>query len=213
MPNKPVPTSSSGVPLTEDLPVGKILWRIHRSRFHSTEFNQQPVTNPYAGGRFDSVAGDYSYLYAGDSVHGAVVETLLRDIPLANAGEPRVLPGVALKGRLLSRVVVARPIKLVSLHGPGLSMIGQDGWLTNCDAMDYVFTRTWAQAIRGWVPNAAGFAWRSRLDDSRLSYVFFGDVLTADSLVKAGKSMRCPQGPAKAYLEPVLESYQVRLST
>jgi hypothetical protein len=101
---------------------------------------------------------------------------------------------------------------LVSLHGPGLSRIGQDTWLTSCDAIEYVYTRAWALGIRGWVPDAAGFAWRSRLDDSKFSYVLFGDVLTADSLVKVGSSMRCLQGPAQAYIAPVLDDYQVQLS-
>jgi hypothetical protein len=212
VPNLQPPPSPPSDPKLEELPVGQILWRIHAARYHATEFNDTASANPYAGGRFDSVHGDYSYLYAGDSVGGGVVETLLRDIPLADARAPRVLPNVALQRRSLTRVRVVRPIQLVSLHGPGLSRIGQDGWLTSCDALDYVFTRTGAKAIRKWSPTAGGFAWRSRLDDSKFSYVFFGDRLTADTLVKVGASMRCINGPAQGFLVPALAEYEVELS-
>ena len=173
VPNKQPPPTPSGAPAFEDLPADKILWRIHPAKFHATEFNDTASANPDSGGRFDSANGEYAYLYAGDTVGGALVETLLRDIPLADAGTPRVLPAVALQRRMLTRVRVARPITLVSLHGPGLSKIGQDGWLTSCDAIDYAFTRAWAESIRVWAPDAGGFVWRSRLDDSKFSLCVF----------------------------------------
>lgn len=136
---------------------GSTLYRIHSASYSPTEFKDQAADNPFRGGRFDSPAGDYRYMYAARQLGGAVAETLLRDVPLTDVGEPRVIALAALKGRRISRIRLIRPLRFVDLSGSGAHAFGQDTWLTKCDASGYPFTRHWAVKIRQWCPEAAGF--------------------------------------------------------
>ena len=80
--------------------------------------------------------------------------------------------------------------------GRDLAAVGQDSWLTKCDSKDYGFTRRWGHEIRKWAPWAKGLAWRSRLEEASLAYVFFED--------------RCA-GSFKEILDPILEPDRNRL--
>lgn len=164
---------------------GLALHRVHWIGREATEYNPIAASNPYAGGRFDSPTGDYSYLYAGSSQQCAVAETFLRDTPLDElvAGTPRSIQDQTLEERALTRLHIARDLAVVRLVGPGLHAVGQpDGWLTTCDSLEYAHTRAWAVRIRQWVPGAVGFAWRARHDNDQIAYVFFGDRMTGDAL-------------------------------
>lgn len=152
------------------------LFRIHSDDFEPAAFNPTDPDSPvaYGGGRFDTIAGAPAFLYAGRSVEAAVAEGLLRDVPFDDAGY-LILPRKKLQGRMLSRVSLRWPVDVVCLHGSGLHAVGQDTWLVRCDPCDYPVTRLWAQALREWVPRAAGFEWRARHDDDVFAYVFYED--------------------------------------
>jgi hypothetical protein len=170
------PTNCPGTPELETLRAGTVVVRIHRITvkeevLDGNTFNTTPATNPQSGGRFDHTSVGEGFLYAGESLEVAVAEVLLRDLPATPA--PRIVPLRNIKGRAISRLRVERDISLVSLRGKGLSQLGQDPWLTSCDAVDYPTTRAWAAAIRSWVPAAGGFAWRSRRYQEALAYVLY----------------------------------------
>lgn len=40
-----------------------------------------------AGGRFDSLDGDYRYLYVAGDIEGAMAERIFRDLPFGRSGE------------------------------------------------------------------------------------------------------------------------------
>ncbi|HTP30408.1 MAG TPA: RES domain-containing protein [Anaeromyxobacteraceae bacterium] len=167
-------------PQLKSLAPGAVVWRLHRSSRAPTEFNAtlrdghrtfQPLTDQ--GGRFDAITGDpYGYLYAAADTAGATAEALLRDRPAATPG---FLRRAKAAGLVLSCLDLCDTLVIAVLHGPGLTAISQDAWVTACGPDQYGLTREWASAIRRWAPTASGLEWRARLDNDRLAYVFFAD--------------------------------------
>ena len=147
------------------------MWRVHSVHRDAEAMNPTGRPDPVSGGRFDSLDGSYAYLYLGNSQRAALAEALTRDLPLED--EPRLVPHRVLHGRRLSEVEATRSIAVVSVHGPGLTQLGQDTWLTKCDARNYRLTREWAHAIRSWAPTTAGFTYRCRHDEDQLACVLF----------------------------------------
>ena len=194
-----------------DLPVGTFLARVHSSAFGGAEFNPIPSSVLWEGGRFDATSEDpYGFLYAGESDSIAVAEAILRDVPLHDRGA-RIIPRAAVKRRLLSRIRTTDGLRLVKLHGPGLSAVGH-AHLTSAESRDYPFTRAWGSAIRQWVPDAQGFQWRSRRNDDGFSYVFFGDRCRGDAFEVVPHPLlaidaRLDQEPGLTHLRTLLNDY------
>ncbi len=175
-------------PLLETVPAGTISWRIHSARFGPTSFNPVPASDKRESGRFDSIDGDYTYLYAGETRLTAFAETFLRGSTVMGSGVG-ALPRVRLASLRLSRIETTDELQLVSLvGGEALRRIGQDAWLTACDESDYPITRRWARAIRRWAPNAHGFVWLAKRDNRHRAYILFGDR-RADTLVRGEERM------------------------
>jgi hypothetical protein len=158
-------------PQVHALVAGTACWRIHSDQLGPVELNST-IPAPFAGGRFDCTDGSYSYLYAGSDSIAAVAETLLRDRPQTG---PYLILRKALQGRTLSKLRLTRSLKVVALHGAGLTAIRQKADLTASGPDQYDKTRAWAVALRADAPAAAGFEWRPRHDNDRFAYVFFGD--------------------------------------
>ena len=170
MPSKPPPTTCPGVPVTEALGVGVRVFRVHREPHSAAAPNPTvPPPSGIGGSRFDSPDGSYAILYFADSPEGSIAETLCRDLPLD--GAPRLIPRAALSGRRLSSLIVTASLTLVAAHGAALTHLGQDGWLTTSNPVDYPLTRQWAAAIRRWCPTADGLAYRCRHDNDQIAYV------------------------------------------
>jgi hypothetical protein len=128
-----------------------------------------------SGGRFDSDDGSYGYIYLGDSPATAIAETLCRGLPLT--GPARLVPWTRVARRALTHLTVVRDVSVLALHGPELPKVGALLSLTQCGAREYETTRTWATALRRWVPKAEGFAYRPGHDEDGLTWVLFVDAL------------------------------------
>jgi hypothetical protein len=180
----PPPERFTGTPAVAHLPAGTVLSRVHLTKYPSTAFNPVEADVLFGGGRFDGTAGDpYPYLYAGDSDPAAVAEVLLRDLDADDYGA-RFLPKKYWRGRCLSRLRTTQEVKMIALRtGSELGAIGQDAWLTTCDADDYPQTRAWAHWLRGQVPDAAGIMWLSKRDPGATVYVLFQDRCPAGLVV------------------------------
>lgn len=176
------------------MPANTLLVRVHSVSFGPAEFNPNTSPTAEAGGRFDSLGGEYSHLYAGEDDDVAIAEALLRHVPFPSDG-PRQLPRRALENLVLSRLRTSRELWVVSLRGADLGHINQDVWLTKCEAADYVETRQWAVAIRTWAPDASGFVWWSRRDEDHLAYVLFGDRTPRECLALEGDVLTIDGGP------------------
>lgn len=211
MPDYPPPEACPGTPVTITLPEGMMLARVHSDGFAATAFNSTPAPTADRGGRFDSLDGDYGCLYAGEDGRVAVAEALLRDIPFPEGG-PRQLPFRAIRNKSLSWLETTTALSLVSLRGADLGQVGQDVWLTKCEAVEYVRTRRWAAAIRRWAPDAAGFVWRSRRDEERLAYVFFEDRIPEDPFVAVGDPTPIDEGVGLVRVRKALLRHNVVLT-
>lgn len=190
------------------LPAGSVLYRVHSRDIDPDQFNPYSAPPPREG-RFGAPSGEYTHLYAGSDEDTAVVEALLRHVPLSTTG-PLRLAFAYVSGKDLTEVTLRRDLALVQLHGAGLTPLGQDAWLTSCDSEDYAYTRRWALAIRGWAPWAAGFVWRSRRDNDRFSYVFFEDRVASGTL-EQGQRLRADEGLGLAAVQRALLRHQVLL--
>ncbi|MDH6287197.1 RES domain-containing protein [Rhodococcus opacus] len=81
------------------------------------------------------------------------------------------MPASAVTGRTLTALTVTRTLTVAALHGPHLSSVGQDLWLTKCEARHYVTTRRWAHAIRTADPDIDGLAYRPRHNEDTLAWI------------------------------------------
>ena len=116
----------------------------------------------------------YAYLYIADSPDGAIAETICRDLPL-DPSIARIVPSSAVAGRTLTALTVTRSLTTAALHGPHLAAVGQDLWLTKCEARHYVTTRRWAHAIRTADPDLDGLAYRPRQNEDTLAWILTTD--------------------------------------
>ncbi|MFD6857124.1 RES family NAD+ phosphorylase [Rhodococcus sp. NPDC060090] len=173
MPAAPPPPGLTGKPVLVPLRAGTELWRIHHEKYAANAMNPTPQPAIPGGARFDSLTGDYAYTYLGDSPEAAVAETLCRN--LAVTARPRLIPRAQVSGRVLSRLTVTTDITVIALHGPHLSAVGQDTWLTKCDPSDYVQTRSWARALLTAAPSAAGLTYRCRHNEDRFAWMLTTD--------------------------------------
>jgi RES domain-containing protein len=109
-------------------------------------------------------------LYAADTEHGALAETLLHDVPTTGGR----LTYDAYADSVLGRLVVRRALRLASLRGLGLRRLGVSAReLTDTDASEYPRTVAWAAAAHA--AEFDGLAWTSRLCNDSRAVVLFGD--------------------------------------
>ncbi len=176
--------------LRRTLDVGTELWRVHEAtRFAPEAFN--PVHRPscsLAGGRFDSVTGNFAHLHAATNMRGALAETFAREVTFP--AEHRPILAARLAGRALSQLVTTRPLTLISVQGPGVVSLGAGPWLTGGDEGVYPVSRQWAQAIHdAAAPEAGGLIWQSRHDPATTS-VMLWESSAATGIVAGGVSYR-----------------------
>lgn len=209
----PPPTGLPRPARSEILPAGTTLWRVHSRRFGCTQMNPTAQPTVDAGGRFDSIDGAFAYLYAADSVDGAIAETLCRDLPSALRG-PRIVPRAAVTGRILSPITVTADLSVAALHGAHLTVIGQSLWLTKCDAAEYLLTRQWAAAIFAADPSLEGLAYRPRHNEDHRAWMLTTapDVTTHPGLHVADGAIALDAGKGLELVQTVLEEHNATLS-
>ncbi len=155
------PMSCPGVPAIFGLRQGAQLVRIHSDTLGPLEFNPNPATDPLKGGRFDSLAPNESFLYAGETYGVAVAEMLLRDV--GTTPSPVILPAAKLRGRRISFLKTTVDLSLVDMTTTAaLNQLGPGLLLISTEAFEYEQTRKWGERIRQWLPDVAGFVWPSR---------------------------------------------------
>jgi hypothetical protein len=171
VPSPPSPFTA----ISERVPAGSVLFRVHSDRFRADE------SNPGVGAatRF-AFFGDplVPILYVGDTEDVAVSETILHDVPVSGG----VVTESEIRGRRCSRLTVSRELDLASLVGYGPRALGLPSAADVCatDAAEYTSTVAWAEAA-----HAAGFdglAYPSRQAAGRRALVLFGDRVGGSDL-------------------------------
>lgn len=158
-----------------------MLFRVHRADRPAQAFNPTPrpppsAGDPVEGGRFDSIDGSYTSLYAALTEEGAFCESFVRDLDYTRAG-PRPLTWARVSDKVLSTVRTRHDVELVEIQGAAAEQLGQDDWLTRCDEDAYPLTRRWAGAVRAWLPAPfpAGLGWQSKRDPLQRVMVLWGE--------------------------------------
>ncbi|MEU3917287.1 RES family NAD+ phosphorylase [Streptomyces sp. NPDC029004] len=157
-------------------PAGTRLYRVHRKTRSGAAFNPTVVDHHFGGTRFDSTRNDlYSYLYVAPTAQTALVESLLKELPVDD-GVPRTVSYSAIEGRCLSQLELLTDVTLLSLlDRRAMSAVSQGTWLIQADTPDYPFTRRWAHWLRQQADWAQGLIWTSKQDHPEPTAVLFGD--------------------------------------
>ncbi|MGQ4514420.1 RES domain-containing protein [Streptomyces sp. DW26H14] len=216
MPRYRPPEALTGTPGKAVLPRGTLLYRVHGAHRPAHAFNPRPAHCLYGGGRFDGTSCDpYPYLYAGLGAAAAVCETLLRDLEFDPSGGPRLLPAAAIAGRRFSTLRLTTDLTLLPLlGGRDLAAVHQDPWLIHTEARDYPYTRDWAHWLRRHTdPWACGLLWPSKREPGERALALFGDRCPPGALrVEPDTALDLDGEAGRAWLDAVLEPYQVRLA-
>ena len=122
---------------SRDLPIetvaaGTRLVRIHRSDLGPLFFGST------GGNRFDDPAKTYGVCYLATTLEGAFVENCLRVVGA------RFVALAFLEERSFSEIEVTAPLRLVSIHGPGLAQLGATGAVTSGP---HAVAQLWSRAV------------------------------------------------------------------
>ncbi|WP_318199503.1 RES family NAD+ phosphorylase [Streptomyces sp. SCL15-4] len=215
MPNVPPPAALPGTPTKVTLPEGTALFRVHASALAGTAFNPVPADRLYGGGRFDATeARPYTYLYAGLAPAAAVCESLLRSVPFAADGGPRVLPRTGTVRKRCTFLRLVADVTVVSLmSGADLAAVGQDSWLVQAEAAEYPWTRNWGHWIRDRTePWAQGFVWPSKREPADRVVILFGDRCAPDTVAESEPAVDFGTADGEDWLNSVLAPYHARVA-
>ncbi|WP_368681165.1 RES family NAD+ phosphorylase [Rhodococcus opacus] len=184
---------------------------------HRAPHALNPTAQPdeLAGGRFDSLDGSHAYLYLADSPDGAIAETICRDLPL-DRSIARIVPPSTVTGRTLTALTVTRTLTTAALHGPHLASVGQDLWLTKCEARHYVTTRRWAHTIRAADNDIDGLAYRPRHNEDTLAWILTTDPAITPHVDLAidptTTSLPLDHGPGRDLVARIIADHSALLS-
>ena len=149
------------LPLME-LPARAALLRIHSAERSPLFFSPGPNGSPV--GRFDSATGRFSVIYLALTFEGAFAETMLRN------PARRLIASGEINGRSLALVAVARPLRLVRMHGAGLQLLGADNAVTTSP---YEPCGLWADTLFDHPDAPDGVAYAPRHDPEQICIALF----------------------------------------
>lgn len=179
-----------------DLPIevidkGTRLVRIHRTDLDPIFFGSS------GGNRFDDPARQYGVSYLSQTIEGAFAETCLRAIGA------RFVVLSFLETRSFCEIEVTSPVKLVSVHGPGLARIGATGIVTSGP---HSVAQQWSRAIHDHSSGVDGVAYRSTHDNGELCVALFEQAQDRLAVIAS-----TPMLSNRARLGELLTRYKVGL--
>lgn len=191
------PPPSTLRPLEYVWHAGDVIVRAHSVIFGATQFN--PNHDPKQRGRFHPIytptGASVPTLYGASAVDGALAESVFRHVPIR--GRWRRIRESSLVDKLLSYLRPRRDLVLAQLSGVGLRRLKlRRSEIIEPEAVDYVRTARWAEAIYGCKKKFDGLVWTSRLDDTCLALVLFGTrVASTDfDIVSPSEPLALPPG-------------------
>lgn len=138
------------------------MWRIYPVRRAPLFFGPAPGLPPR--GRWDAPDGAFRVCYMAEHAYAALAETFLRE------QGTMVLDTEDLHTRGLARIRALAPLRLVSMHGPGLHALGATA--ASCTG-DYAVSRAWAAALYDHPEAPDGIRYRTRHDDDEFAIALF----------------------------------------
>ncbi len=166
--------------------------------YGATEFNPANVGGARFSPLVDKSGTVIPTLYAGTTLHCAMMETAFHDVPFA-PGPKYWSKATHIAGKVYSQLVLSRNLALIDLSAIPLRKLGiSRAELIESDASHYPETRAWALALHDQYPAAEGLMWTSRQADPARAIVLFEDRLvdTAMSVARSPVSLLQTDGSA-----------------
>jgi hypothetical protein len=187
-----VPRPGSLSPAIEVIKAGYTLIRVYQRRFGPVDFNRGDAVARFRPIRNTSGAV-VPTAYGAHDQETAIAEAVLRGVSALNRGSPRRrLFRLEVDGLDMARLRTTRPLRLVRLHGLGLTRLNllrehvidspeseYDYTVLREHVIDspeseYDYTAAWAQALYGHRSRPHGLAWTSRQNDTSRAFVLWG---------------------------------------
>jgi RES domain-containing protein len=179
------------------IPSGTRLFRIHRLDHDAVFFS--PAVDPATGERqpptyrFDSASGNFGVLYAARQFEGAFVETILRNPQLTFVSRNYVTL------RCVTELAFGRDLRLVDMHGRGLSRIGTTNAISTGP---YAPCWAWSDYLYSHRGKPDGIAYASRHNPLQICYAIFerSDLsVTPNRLVRLADMLPEIRGILRSY--------------
>lgn len=163
-PLPPADLASRTLPI-EMVAAGTALYRIHRSDLGAVYFGKAGHS------RFDDPQGDFGVCYLAATLEGAFAETCLRAVGAT------ILSWAFLAERSVTTIAAIHPLRLVSLHGPGLAAIGATSAISGGL---HGPAQAWSRALHDHPHAPDGLSYRANHDNGEHCIALFercGDAL------------------------------------
>jgi len=166
-------------------------------RFQPHAFNGSGQSNARFSPLLDAAGGVVPTLYAAKLLEGALMETVLHDVPFPSQGHIHDLER-DLQGDLhASHIDVIEDLQLIDLTKIGLQRMGlRVSELFETDADDYPRTRMWAQWLHTTVSQAQGLYWMSARQPECPAILLFADRMPEAALRQGHTPPRHLREPA-----------------
>jgi RES domain len=169
-----VPQTASISPTIELLDAGATVVRVYQRPFGPLGFNDadaparfRPIRN--ASGAIVPTA------YGAHDEETAIAETVLRGVSALSHGSPRRrLFRLEVEGLDMVRLRTTRALRLVRLHGLGLTLLREH--VIDTPESEYGYTAQWAQALYGHRSRPHGLVWTSRQNDTSRAFILWGET-------------------------------------
>lgn len=191
-----MPRPAAVDPLIDELAAGTELTRVYDRRWSATSFNPAEGRAQFRPVR-DRGGAVVPTAYFGSDPETALSEVLLRGVTaLAESGLPRRLYRHEIDGYDLCRLVLTRPVRVVRLHGAGLTRLRVlRAHVVDCDEDAYEYTAAWAQALWGSRRRPAGLVWTSRQSDSGRAYMLWEPRVSPGTLASVAAALALDREP------------------
>lgn len=189
-PLPPADLASRTLPIETVMP-GTPLYRIHRSDLGAVHFGKAGLS------RFDDPQATFSVCYMAASLEGAFAETCLRAVGAT------IVSYAFLAERSVATLDNVRPLRLVSLHGPGLAAIGATSAVSGGL---HGAAQAWSRALHDHPDAPDGLSYRANHDNGEHGIALFDRAADAVS-VRSSE----PLTTDRERLVYLLERYKVAL--
>jgi hypothetical protein len=182
-PPLPLPPPAAGSPALRTVPPGT-WWRVHRMSPRTGQFAPQAFnTTGRSHARFSPLRVGRRVvptLYAAQTLEGALMETVLHDVPFPSEGHIHDLQRDLQSDLHASPITLTAPLQLVDLSKLGLQRMGlRVSQLFETDACDYARTQAWARWLHATRPQAQGLFWMCARQPECAGLMLFGDRVAA----------------------------------
>jgi hypothetical protein len=170
-----VPRPGSLSPAIEVLAAGSALIRVYERRFGPFDFNPEDAVARFRPIR-DASGAVVPTAYGAHDQETAIAETILRGVSALNRGSPRRrLFRLELDGLDMARLRAEKPLRLVRLHGLGLTRLNLlREHLIDSPESEYYYTAAWAQTLYRHRSRPHGLVWTSRQNDTSRAFMLWG---------------------------------------